>query len=137
MIKGIQQHLIEIEYNVRGREIALDPGFSFAADAPSRMEILRENVIRKWLVHPSDCCVACIRGDIRFALFDARRDSATFGEINELFFGEHQPQWLVIPAGVYFGYQNVGSGEAWLLCAKKGKSGEVPPPDCNFIPFEW
>ena len=83
--------------------------------------------------HNDQADLFCFLGPSTFRIFlwDARKESATFG--NKMVFdaGEQQPKSVVIPAGVVHAYKNVGSVPGWVvnlpnrLYAGKGRKEQV------------
>jgi len=57
----------------------------------------------------SDYFVFAGPGDFRLYLWDARRDSATFGAKQVHVLGESDPHAVLVPPGVVHAYRNVGS----------------------------
>jgi len=61
---------------------------------------------------------AVIKGMIKLVLIDNRKDSSTFGNLMEIFTGEHNYGLVRIPTGVVNGYKNIGLVEALIAnCA--------------------
>jgi dTDP-4-dehydrorhamnose 3,5-epimerase len=56
-------------------------------------------------------------GDFRLYLWDARRDSPTFGHRMSVLAGESSPQSAIVPPGVVHGYKNISEVPAWAFNA--------------------
>ena len=56
-----------------------------------------------------------VKGNARIALYDGRKDSKTYKEINDFEIGEKNPLLIVIPNGVYHGYTPIGNEPAYLI----------------------
>src|SRR3954463_11775244 len=54
-------------------------------------------------------------GSLCIVCYDGRRDSPTFGFVNEFFAGARNPGLVVIPPGVYHGWRNIGDDEAAVV----------------------
>jgi dTDP-4-dehydrorhamnose 3,5-epimerase len=54
-------------------------------------------------------------GSLCIVCYDGRRDSPTFGCVNEFLLGERNQGLVVIPPGIYHGWRNVGSDEATII----------------------
>ena len=101
-------------------------------------------VVKAWHFHKLQYdYVACISGMIKVVFFDARKDSSTYGEVNEFFIGEHNPKLIVIPSGVYHGWKCIGDKEALILNIptetydyKHPDEYRLDPFD-NAIPYDW
>lgn len=48
-------------------------------------------------------------GKIKFVLYDARKDSSTFGKIEELFLGPENYQLIRVPPGIWNGFKGLGA----------------------------
>jgi dTDP-4-dehydrorhamnose 3,5-epimerase len=55
------------------------------------------------------------QGMIQIVLYDGRKNSATFGYINEFKLGVYRPGLVVIPAGVWHAVQNIVNETSCLL----------------------
>ncbi|MBN2543950.1 dTDP-4-dehydrorhamnose 3,5-epimerase family protein [bacterium] len=101
-------------------------------------------VVKAWHYHKiQDDFIAAVEGMIKLVLFDARKDSNTYGEINEWFIGIHNPLLIKIPHGVYHGWKCVSEKEAIVVnCPNKPYNRENPDeyredPFENNIPYNW
>lgn len=73
-------------------------------------------IIRAWHYHRKQYDVfVCIAGMIKVPLYDARESSPTKGQIEVHVIGEHNPLAVLIPPGVYHGYQTIGTQPSLLL----------------------
>ena len=101
-------------------------------------------IVKAWHFHKlQDDYVTCIHGMIKMALFDARKDSATYGEVNEFFIGEHNPKQILIPKGVYHGWKATIDKEAIIVNIPTEAYNYKSPdefrldPHDNSIPYDW
>lgn len=77
---------------------------------------LRPGAIKGWVVHRlQDDRIFISRGTMRWALFDARPESATRGRLNLLTFSDRSRALMTIPGGVFHAVENVGSCEAVFI----------------------
>src|SRR3970282_1890431 len=73
-------------------------------------------VVKAWHYHKAQCDRFCVvKGMMKVVLYDSRDGSATKGEVNEFFLGEHRPILLRIPPLVYNGFKTVSTGEGLLM----------------------
>jgi dTDP-4-dehydrorhamnose 3,5-epimerase len=83
--------------------------------------------------HKNQADLFCFIGPSTFRLYlwDARKDSPTFGQKMAFDAGEQKPQAVIVPAGVVHAYRNVGNIQGWVinlpnrLYAGKGRKEEV------------
>lgn len=54
-------------------------------------------------------------GLVKFAVFDGRLDSPTFGCVNEVTLSEKNPGLLIVPPNLYHGWKNIGTNEAIII----------------------
>ena len=82
-------------------------------------------------------------GQILIVLYDARRESQTYGQLNQFRFGTVRPALLTVPAGVWHGVQNSASTVSILLnLVDRAYHYEQPdhyrlPVDSQEIPFQF
>ena len=63
-------------------------------------------VVKGWHYHKKQADnMAVVRGMMKIVLYDSRKKSKTYGEINEIFAGIHNPVLVHIPAFVYHGFK--------------------------------
>ncbi len=55
---------------------------------------------------------ACIVGNIKLALYDSRKNSKTYKELQEIFIGEKNYCLVIVPPGVINGFKAVGGEKA-------------------------
>jgi dTDP-4-dehydrorhamnose 3,5-epimerase len=83
------------------------------------------------------------QGLIKVVLYDGREDSPTHGKIMELHVGDPRPTFIVLPAGIWHGLQNIGTTDALLLnLPSRGYDYADPdhwrlPFDTPEIPYSW
>ncbi len=101
-------------------------------------------IIKGWHMHArQDDNVVCVRGMIKLVLYDAREDSATRGEVSELFPGENNPVLVHIPRGVYHGWKCISEHEAYVVNVPNelydyDEPDELRLPyDTDEIPYDW
>jgi len=56
-----------------------------------------------------------VSGLVKFAVFDGRLDSPTYGCVNEVTISDTSPGLLIVPANLYHGWKNIGSSEATII----------------------
>lgn len=80
-------------------------------------------------------------GNLRVVIYDDREHSPTRGNLQELTIGESNYQLLTIPAGVWYGFQAVGKGDALICnCASlmhDPTESERAEVHSDQVPFTW
>ena len=101
-------------------------------------------VVKAWHYHKEqDDLWVCVKGMIRAAMYDMREGSATFGQVQELYLGDHNPLLVKIPIDVAHGYKVVGHESAILIYFVTAPYDRAHPDEYRIpwdspdIPFDW
>ena len=101
-------------------------------------------VIKAWHYHKKqDDYFTCVSGSMRLALYDARKDSSTYKEINDFMIGRDNPILVKIPKFVYHGFKCVGDKEAIVINVPTLPYNYKEPDEYridafrNDIPYDW
>jgi len=101
-------------------------------------------VTKAWHMHKKQTDnFTCIHGMMKVALYDAREDSPTYGELNEFFVGEKNPLLISVPPFVYHGFKGIGTETAYFISVPTlPYNYDEPdefrlPPDTDEIPYDW
>jgi dTDP-4-dehydrorhamnose 3,5-epimerase len=101
-------------------------------------------VVKAWHMHKIQTDnFTCIHGMMKVALYDARKDSPTYKEVNEFFIGEKNPMLLSVPPYVYHGFKAISPETAYFLSIptepyKYDQPDEFRlPPNTSEIPYDW
>ena len=101
-------------------------------------------VTKAWHMHKKQTDnFTCIHGMMKVALYDAREDSPTYGELNEFFVGEKNPMLISVPPFVYHGFKGIGTEIAYFISVPTlPYSYDEPdefrlPADTDEIPYDW
>ena len=98
--------------------------------------------VKAWHIHQSMTSNnAVISGRAKLVMYDMRKDSPTFGEIQEVFLGEDNYVLVQIPPGIANGYKAYGDKMVILAnCATEPHDPDeivrIDPFD-NDIPYDW
>lgn len=100
------------------------------------------NAIKAWHMHlEMTLNYAVISGQIKFVLFDDRKNSSTRGEVQELFISPQNYYLVTVPPLIWNGFKSVGNENAIVAnCSTHPHSSKeivrLPHSD-NSIPYEW
>jgi dTDP-4-dehydrorhamnose 3,5-epimerase len=73
-------------------------------------------VVKGWHYHKKQADnMAVIKGMMKIVLYDSRKKSKTYGDINEIFAGIHNPVLVHIPAFVCHGFKCISEKEALVI----------------------
>ena len=146
MIEGVKSKTLKVIPDERGRlmEILRKDDSLFQQFGQVYMTTTYPGVVKAWHLHRKQTDnIACIRGMIKLVLYDSRKDSVTYGELNELFVGIHNPMLFQIPPGVYHGWMCTSPDEAVVINIPTELYDYENPdefrvdPYENDIPYDW
>lgn len=146
MIDGVKVKKLKVIPDERGRlmEILRSDEEVFTKFGQVYVTTTYPQAIKAWHLHKIQTDnIAVVKGMLKLALFDPREDSPTRGEVNEFFVGEHNPQLVQIPSGIYHGWKCISESEAVALnCPTEPYNYENPdeyrlPYDAKEIPYSW
>ena len=146
MIKGVQIKKLKIIPDGRGRlmEILRSDDKIFKKFGQVYMTTAYPGVIKAWHWHKKqDDNFTCVQGKMRLALYDARKNSPTYGEINDFVIGPDNPMLVTIPKNVYHGFKCIGDQEAIVINTVTVPYNHKNPdeyrvdPDDKGIAYDW
>ncbi len=101
-------------------------------------------IVKAWYRHHHQVDqLALIKGELLLALYDARDDSLTRGNLVEITITEQAPLLVQIPPGVWHGFKALGNEPAFLLHLNtvaynfQHVDEDRLPSDTLSIPYEW
>ena len=101
-------------------------------------------VVKGWHLHEVQFDnIVCVKGMIKLVLHDAREGSATRGQTDEYFLGEHNPLLVRVPSGIWHGWKCVSPEEAYIVNAPTevykydAPDQQELPHDSPEIPYDW
>ena len=146
MIDGVKIKKLKVIPDERGRLMEMfrsDDEF-FEKFGQVYVTATYPGVVKGWHKHEvqSDN-MACVAGMVKVALYDARTDSPTHGEVDQFYLGIHNPVLIHIPPGVYHGWLCVSETESLVVnCPTEKYDYENPDeqrldPHTQDIPYDW
>src|ERR1019366_8668614 len=73
-------------------------------------------IVKGWHLHKEMTLnYAVIKGNIKFVLYDDRKDSPTYGVTQEVFMGDNQYVMVTVPPFVWNGFMCIGLEEAFVI----------------------
>jgi len=146
MIKGVKVKKLKVIPDERGRlmEILRSDDRAFKKFGQVYMTTAKPGVVKAWHCHKKQADnFTCVHGRMRLALYDGRKGSPTFGEVNEFVISLDDPMLVTIPRDVFHGFKCVSSEEAVAINTptlpynyKKPDEYRIDPFD-NDIPYDW
>lgn len=146
MIDGIKKKKLRVIPDERGRlvEILRKDDDLFLKFGQVYITTTFPNIIKGWHKHEKQIDnIACIKGMIKLVLYDSRKTSPTYKEINQLYLGIHNPIIIQIPPNIYHGWMCVSENEAIIINVPTEIYNYNNPdeqrldPFKNEIPYRW
>lgn len=146
MIKGVVVKKLKLIPDERGRlmEILRCDDKLFKKFGQVYITTAYPNVVKAWHYHKKQTDnFTCVKGKIKLALFDGRKKSLTYGQVNEFFLSLEEPQLVQIPYGVFHGFKCVSKEEAVVInVPTRPYNYKIPDeyrvdPFDNNIPYNW
>lgn len=103
---------------------------------------VKSGAVKAWHLHSRMTLnLAVPAGSVRLVLYDERPGSPSRGSLEEFVLGPESYQLVIVPPGVWSGFQGLGSGPALVVnCASiPHDESEVTrlPPEAPAIPYRW
>ena len=157
MIDGVMTKKLKVIPDERGRlmECLRSDDYLFVKFGQFYMTTTLPGVVKGWHLHDEQWDnIVCVKGMIKLVLFDGRgadgsaaapghEPSATVGQLDQFFLGEHNTLLVRVPAGVWHGWKCVSPEEAYIVNAPTEvykyadpDQGELPN-DTPAIPYDW
>ena len=146
MIEGVKLKDLKVIPDERGRlmEILRADDELFQKFGQVYMTTAYPGVVKAWHYHKLQTDnMAVIKGMMKIALYDARKDSPTYSEVNEFFLGEHNFKLIQIPKMIYHGFKCISQEEAIVINIPTQPYNREHPdeyrvdPYENNIPYDW
>lgn len=104
--------------------------------------VVYPGVVKAWHLHKKMTLnYAVVSGEIKLVLFDGRKGSKTYNEVQEIFTGQSNYCLVKIPAGIYNGFKGIGAEPAIVAnCASIPHDPDEivrVDPAANDIPYDW
>ena len=146
MINGVMVKKLKVIPDERGRlmEILRADDEFFRKFGQVYMTTAYPGVVKAWHYHKKqDDNMAVVKGMMKIVLYDSRKESATFGQINEIFAGIHNPVLVHIPHFVYHGFKCISEKEAIVINVPSEVYKYNEPDEFRLpihgseIPYDW
>ncbi|MDI6840299.1 MAG: dTDP-4-dehydrorhamnose 3,5-epimerase family protein [bacterium] len=146
MIEGVKTKKLRVIPDERGRlmEILRADDELYQHFGQVYITTAYPGVVKAWHYHKKQFDnMSCVSGMVKIVLYDARKDSKTYGEVNEFFIGEYNPILIHIPPYVYHGFKCISEKEAIVENIPTELYNYEDPdefrvdPYNNDIPYDW
>ena len=146
MIDGVKIKKLKVIPDERGRlmEMLRSDDDLFINFGQAYMTTAYPGVVKGWHYHKKQIDnFIVVRGMMKVVLYDSRKDSSTFKEVNEFFIGVHNPILIQIPNMVVHGFKCISDNEAIVInCPTEVYNSKNPDefridPNSKEIPYDW
>ncbi len=146
MIEGVKVKKLRVIPDERGMlmEMVRCDDEDFIKFGQVYMTTAYPGVVKGWHYHRKQYDnMVVVMGMMKIVLYDNRKDSPTFGEVNEFFAGAHNPVRITIPPNVCHGFKCISTEEALVINTVTEPYDYDNPdefryePHGNDIPYEW
>ena len=144
MIEGVVVSPLRQIFDERGKVMHMlredSPGFTRFGEI--YFSCIHPGAVKAWHLHKRMTLnYAVIAGQIKLVLFDDRENSATRGEVQELFLSPENYCLVRVPPLVWNGFKGIGDSSATVAnCATLAHDPaelERRPPFDSGIPYDW
>jgi dTDP-4-dehydrorhamnose 3,5-epimerase len=146
MIDGVTTKPLKCIPDERGRlmEILRNDEEIFTGFGQVYMTTTYPHVVKAWHYHKKqDDYITCVKGMLKLVLYDGRKKSPTFGEINEFFIGDDNRMLVKVPKMIHHGWKCLSEEEAIVINVPTEPYNRTKPdeyrldPHINDIPYSW
>ncbi len=146
LIKGVKTKILKLISDERGwlMEIFRNDWKEFENFGQVYLTTAYPGVVKAWHMHRlQNDNFTCIKGMMKVALYDPRKNSSTYKQINEFFIGEKNIMLISVPSFVYHGFKAIGTQTAYFinvptLTYNYDEPDEFRlPPNTDKIPYDW
>lgn len=146
MIDGIIIKELRLQADERGylMEILRNDDRAFKGFGQVYVSSAFPGIVKAWHAHRKQTDnMCCLRGNVKFGLYDGREGSPTFGQTQAVVMGEFKPLLLQIPPEVWHGYVPLGGEPAVVLNIPTEAYNAQEPDELRRdpfdpeIPFQW
>ena len=139
MIEGVKVKKLKIIPDDRGRlmEILRKDDEVFEKFGQVYITTAYPGIIKAWHYHKlqSDN-FTCVTGKIKLTLYDSRKNSSTFKEVNEFVLNLEEPLLVHIPPLVYHGFKCVDNEESIVVNTVTEPYNRQNPDEFRMDPFK-
>jgi len=146
MIDGVKVKQLKMIADERGfvMEMLRSDDEIFERFGQVYLSVAYPGVVKGWHYHKLQTdYFTIVKGMMKVVLYDQRKDSQTYGQINEFFMGELRPMLLVIPPYIVHGMKAIGTEPGYLInCPTLPYEHKSPDeyridPHGGEIPYNW
>lgn len=139
MIEGVKVKILRVIPDNRGNlmEILRCDDEIFEKFGQVYMTTAKPGIVKAWHWHKLQTdSFTCVFGKIKLALYDARKDSPTYSQIQDFEISLENPLLVQIPPEVYHGFKCIGNEEAIVINTVTNPYNHSNPDEYRVDPFD-
>lgn len=147
LIEGVNIRDLTLHTDERGAVCEMfDPRWGWHADPLVFVYsfTIRPGWVKGWAMHQLHEDRYCLlQGEMKVVMYDAREDSPTFGEVQEIYLSEQRRQLINIPSGVWHADENIGNKDLLVVNFPTIQYNHAAPDkirlpwDTDLIPYRF
>ncbi len=143
MIEGVLVHPLKQISDNRGKVMHMlrSDDAHFEKFGEIYFSTVFEGIVKGWHLHKEMTLnYACVYGAVQFGLYDARKDSPTKGETQQILLSPENYVLVRVPPGVWNGFRGLKGESIVANCATMAHDPEEIvriPHDDPSIPYSW
>ena len=146
LIEGVAVKPLKVIADERGKlmEILRSDEPIYEKFGQAYVTVCKPRIVKGWHYHKLQIDhFTCLQGTAKVVLYDARKDSKTYGLINEFILSWEEQKLVKIPTNVYHGFTATGRGDAMILNVPTEVYRYVEPDEFRAdlfsgeIPYDW
>ncbi len=141
MIEGLCVRELSSSLDAAGLSVSLWDGGAVPARLQAAcLRTVFPGVVEAWFKREQAVeRITCLAGTLKLVLCDRREESATRGEVVEIFLGEYRFREVIVPPGVLRGWKAVGNRASLVLQALEGEESALITlsQEVADVPYDW
>lgn len=99
---------------------------------------VRRDAIKAWHGYETkNIFWSVVRGVVKLVMVDMRKNSDTFGVIDELYLGDNSMYSVEVPAGVYNGFKGISVEDSIVVVQADEIYGQIYRLDIDHFGYDW
>lgn len=139
MITGVEVKKLKLVTDQRGRlaEILRADENIFEKFGQVYITTANPHIVKGWHYHKMQTdYFTCVSGKIKLVLYDSRKDSKTFGRVDEFIMSMDEPMLVKIPPLVYHGFKCISQNEAIMINIPTEPYNHKNPDEYRIDPYD-
>lgn len=140
MIQDVSISPLQIIPDERGcvRHVIRSDNFDFEKFGETYVSEIYKGVVKAWHGYPTKRIhYAVVKGMVKLALYDSRKTSQTFGQIETLFVGDENYIRVTIPPGVFNGFKGIRDSMVVVTASEPFSEEGIIRFPADYFAYDW